>query len=244
MTLSEASHKLVIIESLQQVDSEVLEATSGSQLGLINSITRPGLNNEEKRHMSNVSTYTQRLKQLGFSLDTLEDIEPAIFRWMRRLLTGYRRLSLGFVRSNLQNVLSLGADINARWLGLPPLIHLFARFRRIDTVDEEHNKTMMIDIAIALLESGLDPLTRTDGRFSVFDAARYRGWTSELALALQKTGYDLDEVRQKSRLAQWVLFHPGHSLAESTAVDHSQIEPPSTAGLVSRRAVAGDRLEE
>ena len=187
------------------------------------------------------STYTQRLKQLGFSLDTLEDVQPAIFKWTVFLLTGYGRPSpsLGDIRSTLQIVLSLGADMNARWRGFP-LLNLLWGCKRIDTDNEESNTTLMTDIAIALLENGVDFLALSDDGLSVFNVAKHRGWTTELGLALQKTGYDFDEVRQETELAQLAFFHPGFSLARSTAVDRSQ----STAGVVSRRAIAGDRLEE
>ena len=195
----------------------------------------------QERHMSILSTYTQRLKQLGFRLDTLEDAEPPIFMWMRYLLTSNIRLPLGFIRSTLQILLSLGADIKAQWRGFPLLLHLFAKLGLSDTDDEEHNTTMIV---IALLENGADPLALSDNGVSVFDVAEYEGLASELALALQRTGYDLGKVRYKTLLAQVIFFDPGVSLAESTAVDHSQIEPPSKAGLVSRRAITGDRLEE
>ncbi|KAI4221469.1 MAG: hypothetical protein LQ349_007834 [Xanthoria aureola] len=173
-------------------------------------------------------------------LDTLEDAVPAIVTWIHDIVTLASPLPLGCMRSTLQILLSLGADINARWLGCPPVIYLFSKHKRIDTDDEESNTTIVTEFLIALLEKGADPLALLDNGASIFDAAEGSGLTSELALALQKTGYDLDEVRQKIHLAQWSFRNPGHSLAESTAIDRSQ----STAGVVSRRAVAGDRLEE
>ena len=219
-----------------------MEATSASQKYLVFSIFfAVHIGNREEWGVGICLTYSQRLKQLGFSLDTLGDAEPAIFRWASLLLEELSRSSLGLIRSTLQIVLSFGADINARWCGDPLLICLFLELRRID---EESKTTMMTEIVIALLESGIDFLALSETGWSVFDAAEYNGWIPELVLALQETGYDFDEVRHKIRLAQWRLRNPGHSLAESTAVDHSQIEPPSKAGLVSRRAIAGDRLEE
>ena len=261
---SESSNYLVITETLQQVDSDTLEATSASQNYLVFSIfCAVHVGNREEWGVGIFLTYIQRLKQLGFSLDTLGDAEPAaIFRWVCLLLEKLSRSSLGLIRSTLQILLSFGADINARCCGVPPLVYLFGipecihrvdeeantDAKESDTDDEESNTTIVTEIAteiaIVLLESGADLLALTDNGASVFDAAECRGSTSELALALQKTGYDLDEVRQKIRLAQWGFFHPRCSLAKSTAVDRSQIKPPSTAGLVSRRAVAGDRLEE
>ena len=239
--LSEARKFLIIIETLQQVDSDTMEATSASQEHFLYFIIHLGVrDNMEERDIDILSTYTQRLKQLGFSLDTLEDAEPAIVRWMRLLLTGNNRPTLGSIRSTLQIVLSLGADINARAIGYPSLIYLIINYRHIDTDDKESNTRFMTEIIIALLESGSDLLTLSYNGFSVFDVAEYCGRTSELALALQETGYDFDEVKYKIALAQWNFFNPGHSLAESTAVDRSQ----STAGMVSRRAIAGDRLEE
>ena len=232
---------LIIIEKLQQVDSDTLEATSASQVFLILSITTLELPNQiGERQMSIPLTYTQRLKQLGFSLDTLENDPPAIFWWMRLLVTGNSRPSLEFIRSSLQILLSLGADLNARSSGCPLLIYLFMSSRLIGEDDEEPNTTMMTEILMALLENGVDLLALSDDGLSIFDLAEHTGLNSELAQALQRTGYDLGKVRYKTLLAQVIFFDPGVSLAESTAVDRSQ----STAGVVSRRAVAGDRLEE
>lgn len=152
------------------------------------------------------------------------------------------KLSPEGIRSTLQIVLGLGADINARWRGLPPLQCLFAIFGYLDTNENQYDN--MIEAATALLENGADLFALDDEGDSVFDVAEFGGKTSELSLALQRTGYDLDEVRYKIDLAQWYFDNPGHGDAESTAVDLSQIEPPSTAGLVARRVVAGDRLEE
>ncbi|KAI4222605.1 MAG: hypothetical protein LQ349_007599 [Xanthoria aureola] len=101
-------------------------------------------------------------------------------------------------------------------------------------------ETKLEERHMTLLEKGADPLALHDSGLSVFNMAEDYGWTSELALALQETGYDLDEVRDKTLLAQWIFLHPGFSVAKSTAVDCSQ----STAGVVSRRAIAGDRLED
>ena len=220
------------------MDSDTLEATSASQRYLVYSIfCAVHIGNREEWGVGITLTYSQRLKQLGFSLDTLGDAEPAIFRWASLLLEELSRSSLGLIRSTLQIVLSFGADINARWCGDPLLICLFLELRRID---EESKTTIVTEILMALLESGIDFLALGENGVSVLDAAEYNGWTSELALALQETGYDLDEVERKIRLAQVVFFRPGFSLARSTALDRSQ----SKAGVVSRRAIAGDRLKD
>ena len=215
-----------------------MEATSASQKNLVFSIFYAvHIGKREEWGVGICLTYSQRLKQLGFSLDTLGDAEPAIFRWASLLLEELSRSSLGLIRSTLQIVLSFGADINARWCGDPLLICLFLELRRID---EESKMTIVTEILMALLESGIDFLALGENGVSVLDAAEYNGWTSELALALQETGYDLDEVERKIRLAQVVFFRPGISFARSTAVDRSR----STAGVVSRRAIARDRLED
>ena len=225
---AECSNYLVITETLQQADSDTLEAFPTSQYSVIRAIVVNGyLNTFEKRPISILSTYTQRLKQLGFSLDTLEDAVPAIFGWM---MIENSQAVLEGLRSTLHMLLSLGADVNSRWRGDPPVTFLFAQYPT----------PIMTEIAIALLENGVDPLALDDSGFSVFDIAQSYGGTSELVLALQETGYNLDEVRKKIRLAQRVFFRPGFSLARSTAVDRSQ----SKAGLVSRRAIAGDRLKD
>ena len=231
---------LLIIEELQRVDSDTLEATSASQAILVKYITKPGLPNLGERQMSILSTYTQRLKQLGFSLDTLENDQPAIFEWMLGLVAKNSRPSLGFIRSSLQILLNFGADINARCFGSPSLILAFGIPECMDTDDYEVNATMVTPIVIALLEKGADPLALHDNGASIFNAAEHTGLNSELAQALQRTGYDLGKVRFKTLLAQLNYFRRGFRLARSTAVDRSQ----SKAGVVSRRAVAGDRLED
>lgn len=241
---AEFSNYLVITETLQQADSDTLEAFPTSQYSVIRAIVVCGwINTFEKRPIYKLSTYTQRLKQLGFSLDTFEDAEPAVFRWMMidYLVFENSRAVLEGLRSTLPMLLSLGADVNSRWRGYPPLIWLFRKNNRgIDTDDFESRTTNVTDIAVALLENGVDLLALSDEGFSVFDVAEHNGLNSQLVQALQRTGYNFGKVRYKTLLAQWIFFNPGVSLAKSTAVDRSQ----SKAGVVSRRAIAGDRLEE
>ena len=218
-----------------------MEVTSASQENFVSTIIELEDRDSdylEERDMGIISTYTQRLKQLGFSLDTLEDAEPAVFLWMSYQL--YCPF-LESIRSTLPILLSLGADINARWLGSPPLIDFFETYA-IHTDDEEVDAGILIETAIELLENGADILALSDDGLSVFDVAEYEGLASELALALLETGYDLDEVEHNIDWAQWCFDNPGHGVAESTAVDLAHMEEAS--GLVSRRAIAGDRLEE
>ena len=232
------------------MDSDTLEATSASQKKFVFAITEleqchitelEDSDSMEERDMGIFSTYTQRLKQLGFSLDTLEDAKPAVFLWMSCQLFRYDCRFLVSIRSTLPILLSLGADINARWRGSPPLINFFGEYA-VRTDDEEVDAGILIETAIELLENGADILALSDDGLSVFDVAEYVGLASELALALQETGYDLDEVEHNIDWAQWCFDNPGDGVAESTAVDLAHMEEAS--GLVSRRAIAGDRLEE
>lgn len=241
-----APNYLVVAEKLQQVDSDALEATPSSQAAIIQflvvKVRRLKYAHFYRRHMSLISTHTQRLMQLGYSLGTLEDVMPPIFLWILFTVNEKRRASLKRFRSILEILLNLGADINARWRQYPPLIYFFRHYTRLDKGDKASKTRKVTAIVIALLEKGADPLALHDSGLSVFNMAEDYGWTFELALALQETGYDLDEVRQETELAQLIFFDMGVSLAESTAVDIAHMEEPS--GLISRRAIAGDRLEE
>ncbi|KAI4263553.1 MAG: hypothetical protein L6R42_001308 [Xanthoria sp. 1 TBL-2021] len=229
--------------TLLMVDSDTMEATSTSQSCLIDCITQAqAFSGKLGRLRTLDSPYFQQLKQYNYSLSTLEDHMPAVLIWVSYVQREFVKPSPEGIRSTLQILLGFGADICARLYGVTPLYYLFISQLRLDTNEEQYENT--IEIAIALLENGADLFALNDNGVSVFDIVIGTGWTSELVLVLQRTGYDLDEVRNKIYLAQWAFRNPGHSLAESTALDRAQIEPPSTAGLVSRRAVAGDRFEE
>ncbi|KAL8757874.1 MAG: hypothetical protein Q9199_001902 [Rusavskia elegans] len=242
-TLQGDSNWVGVIEVLQQVDSDTMEATSSSQDYLIYCITTTQEDSGKLGRPKTLdSSYFQQLQQFKYSLDTLEDDWPAVFKWISQVQNVFDNLSLESIRSSLQILLGLGADIDARWIGLPPLHYLFELHVRLDTNEEQYDN--MIEVATALLENGADLFALDDKGDSVFDVAELRRRTSELSLALQRAGYDVEEVRHKIYLAQWAFRNPGHSLAESTALDRAQIEPPSTEGLVSRRVVHGDRLED
>lgn len=246
---------VAVIDVLQQVESDTMEATSTSQSHLINCLNYAEtshlihcLNFAEtssrklKRQKTLDSPYFQQLKHFKYSLDTLQDYRPAVFEWIFQVQLEFVKLSTEAIRSTLQILLGLGADMYARCFGYTPLHYLFRLDRLLDKNAEPYRNT--IEIATALLENGADLFALDDEGDSVFDAAEFGGKTSELSLALQRAGYDIDEVRYKMYLAQWAFRNPGHGFAESTALDRAQIEPPSTAGLVSRRVVHGDRLEE
>ncbi|KAL8928986.1 MAG: hypothetical protein Q9208_001429 [Pyrenodesmia sp. 3 TL-2023] len=101
-----------------------------------------------------------------------------------------------------------------------------------------------LEVATALLKNGADPYALNRYGKSLFDGAEDYGQTSILLEALERAGYEINEVQEEIEWRQWCFDNPGHGFAESTAVDGAQIAPPSTEGLVLRKSVHGDRLEE
>ncbi|KAL8658083.1 MAG: hypothetical protein Q9226_001287 [Calogaya cf. arnoldii] len=240
----EDSNLMVLIQLLQQANYDTMEATFASQNFLVHWITISSADFSPHYKLSKplLSPYIQQLRQLGFRLDTPEEGRPVIFKWIHsvQFLTVMR--SPGHINRMLQTLLSFGADIYARWYGLTPLQYLFVLHRRFEADEEQYRNT--IEMAVVLLEHGADPYALTDSGFSIFDFAKASELTCGLDLALQRTGYDPDEVRYKIDMARRLIKNPGEGVAKSTAVDNTHLLQPSTASLVSRRIVAGDRLED
>ncbi|KAL9626354.1 MAG: hypothetical protein Q9204_007372 [Flavoplaca sp. TL-2023a] len=138
---------------------------------------------------------------------------------------------------------SYGANIHARWEDLSSLQYLFY-LKGLLHEDQKQKRLPIVEVAIALLEQGADLFALDDDGDSVFDTAEEHGLTSDLFLAVQRAGYDLDEVKDKIAYLQWVFDNPNCGIAESTAIDSSQIGPSSITGLTPRRAIVGDRLED
>ena len=226
------SDRVAIINMLQHSDGDILEHTSEDwNISLLDALSNPWMDPESVRSEQR-STYLERLKQLGIRFSNDSDWGPPVFRWIVRIIRREVTIEPWNVEFTLQTMLGFGADIDARKFGYSPLHCVF--LKELDFSDDTrlnvqcHN---LMETAKALLKHGADPFALTDYGHSVLDIAEEDGWTTELHEVLQQTGYDLDEVRYKIDLAQWIFNNPDRESAESTAIDSSQIEPPSTAGL-------------
>ncbi|KAL8884896.1 MAG: hypothetical protein Q9215_007155 [Flavoplaca cf. flavocitrina] len=191
-----------------------------------------------------LSSY-QWLKQLGVGLEDWKDTRPAVFQWISVVTDdtfALDRSSKGLGHT-LRTLRALGADICARWLELSPLQYLFFP-HSCSITGQKEDSFSLVEVATALLENGAELFTLSEGGNSVFHIAEYYGLTSELSLAVQRAGHDLDEVRDQLVDLQWVFDNPNCGIAESTAIDNAHIEPSCTTGLASRKGIVGDRLED
>lgn len=101
-----------------------------------------------------------------------------------------------------------------------------------------------LEVATALLKNGADPYALNWYGRSVFDYAEDCDQTPILLQSLERAGYDIEEVQDEIGRRQWCFNNPGHGFAETTALDDAQIAPPSAEGLILRKGIRGDRLEE
>lgn len=165
--------------------------------------------------------------------------------WIARIRSHELTLNAGKIEFTLQTMLEFGADIYARLRGEPPLHYAFSQ--EPDFSDEtrlnvqRHN---LMETVKTLLKHGADIFALTDDGLSVLDIAKIYGWTTELYEAMQQIGCCLEGIRLKLELAQLIFYNSDGAFVESTAIDSSLNKPPSTAGLISRRALPGDRLED
>ena len=228
------------MDILQLKDSEVGDVTE--KQGVISSIMSSQFDRDRRSENRELSNY-QWLKHLGFGFDISEDTIPAVFRWIVHARTcsiaqDTADRSPKVLRYTLRTLLSLGADICARWLQLSPLQYSF----HIAVLEED--RLLRVKLATALLENEADLFALDDNGESVFDFAEQSGLTSDLFVAVQRVGYDLDEVIDKIDHLQWVFHNPNCGIAESTAIDNAQVAPSFTTELTSRRAIVSDRLED
>ncbi|KAL9629294.1 MAG: hypothetical protein Q9204_005354 [Flavoplaca sp. TL-2023a] len=235
--------RLAILNMLQHPNGDILEHTSEVwEYVLFQALSRPWIRNESVRSEQR-STYLQRLRQLGirFSNGKFE----IFFQWIIRIRLHEVTIKPGNLEFMLQTMLEFGADTYARSDGLS-LLH-FLIYKEPYFSDDTRLKVQrhnLMETAKALLNQGADLFALTDHGLSVLDITEHFGWTNELYEALQQTGYNLDEVKHKIDLAQWIFNNPDQAYAGSTAIDCSGNERPPTAGLSLRRGMPGDRLED
>ncbi|KAL8934553.1 MAG: hypothetical protein Q9211_005162 [Gyalolechia sp. 1 TL-2023] len=233
-----------IVKLLQQADSDFMEVvastTTWQTLPMWFNIDQDEEATIEK-NMTLAIAYIQRLKELGLRLEDYDDGFALVVQWLVVVDLSTLRFSREAIRTMLRTVLSLDADLcTADGYGFAPLHTLFF-FRDDRTENRLHNS---FEMATALLQNGADPYALTVLGTSTFDLAEKYGFTSIFLEALEEAGYDIKEVQSEIEWRQWCFENPDHGFGESTAVDDTRIAPPSTEGLVSRRGVRGDRLED
>ncbi|KAL8753903.1 MAG: hypothetical protein Q9184_005280 [Pyrenodesmia sp. 2 TL-2023] len=230
-----------VIKLLLQADSNVIEDCRTTTLPpyfLQNIIDSQREGERGTRSISIDSPYLQRLKQSGFMLDDYNSETKTLGLWVSFVQYSAIRWSSSSIETMLRTVLDLGADICAvDRHGDGPLHGMYVVGRNEASL---HNA---FEVATALLKNGADPYALNRYGDSVFDRARYFGQTSILLRALERAGYEVNEVQEEIKWRQWCFHTPGHGFAESTAIDGAQIAPPSAEGLILRKGLRGDRLE-
>lgn len=189
-------------------------------------------------------SYWQRLIELGSSLgyNLWDEGGMLLFSWISMMRACEVKLSRNTIGEMLRTISSVGVEFGEKPLyGWHALHWEFFFFKKNNSTETSFHNSF--EIATVLLQHGADPCALTNNGNSVFDVADLQDCTSIFVNALEEAGYDIEEVRRETERRQWFFKNPGHGFAESTAVDDAQLAPPSTKGLVARRAVRGDRLE-
>lgn len=234
-TNSEDREYVAVVQLLQQAESDIME--SFNQFRFVRHMVECQI---AKRSLSiNSLLYLQAIRDSGFRFDSHPpDDGGAILLFVDCTCSSVERLSANVLREVLQSLLEFGADIcGADTYGRQPLHWVFLY------ECTEVRVLNLIETATALLQCGADPCALDNNGYSSFDWAEMNGSTREWHKALEKVGFDVQEVQVESEQRQW-CYRSGHGFAESTAVDEDQIAWPSTEGLVRRKAVPGDRLED
>ncbi len=188
------------------------------------------------------SPYLQLLKESGVKLNETDYDFSVLGYWASLSQSSNIRFSSSTIKTMLQMLLYLGADICAvDGYGLEPLQAVFLS-RTLSSNEAEFHNTL--EVATALLKNGADPYALNWFGRSVFNYAEDYDTIPVLLQSLERAGYDFNEVQEEVKRRQWYFNNPNHGSAESTAVDDTQVGPPSAKGLVLRRGARGDRLDD
>ncbi|KAL9006272.1 MAG: hypothetical protein Q9188_000994 [Gyalolechia gomerana] len=233
----------VIVELMQQAENDIAKDSSVSQILFSDwATTASSGKGILERPITPDLAYIQRLKELGFRLNDVVNGATALVWWMLSVQESVAQLSPKSINAMLLTILSLGAAVcTADQFGYHPLHWIFMLVGHDRAEAGVHNA---FEIVTALLQNGADPCALADYGYSVFDVAEFNDCTSIFLEALEQAGFDINEVRCETEWRQWCFKNPDHGFGESTAVDDAQVGPPSRKGLVSRRAIRGDRLED
>lgn len=211
------------------------------------------------RSISLKSPYLQRLRESGFTLNDDQSVPIALDWWVRRIQYSSIRWSSVPIETMLRTLLDLGVDMSAADHDSDSLLyHMLIRTAHERSKLSFHNtlgvaaaydrnETLSyntLELATALLKNGADPYALNRYGYSIFDNAEHDGHTPILLQSLERAGYNFDEVRDEVRRRQWCFRNPDHGFAESTAVEGAHVGSPSAKGLIPRKGVRGDRLED
>lgn len=233
-----------MIELLLQAENNVIEdsKTSTEPLSFVDNLFHNRTRTLWERTTSIDGPYIQRVKRSGLWLNDSKSEVKALGYWAFRTQKSDIRFSSSTIKLMLRTLLGLGANLCARdGYGPGPLYGLTYRSSHHCNEALFHNT---LEVATALLKNGADPYALNLKGISVFDIAEDRHQMPILVESLKRAGYGVDEVRDEIERRQWCFFNPDHGYAESTAVDDTQIGPPSAEGLVLRKGARGDRLED
>ncbi|KAL8942549.1 MAG: hypothetical protein Q9216_001593 [Gyalolechia sp. 2 TL-2023] len=242
----EDRHYEVVVELSQRAESDIFEDSPESPWLFRNFFSRAKNKETLEGPIISKTAYVERLKELGFKLGFPQVYSDHHFFSLVNSIDvierGHVQLSRKFIREWLQTIAILGVKIHVTDSDGYNLLH-WTFFIDWKARTEQSSHTLF-ELTTALLQEGVNPYALTNFNESVFNIAEENDLTSVFIKALEEAGYDPDEVRQETERRQWCFENPGHGFAESTAVDDAEIAPPSEEGLVLRRAVRGDRLED
>ena len=234
------SEYIKVVQLLLQAESGIFEECSADTCFHIIYYLRDSFlqSGNQRRSVLMDFPYLQRLKECGFRFGP-EASEFAVYPFVR-LTLAIEQVSAEMVGKILQLLPDLGLDIYA--INSDGDLLLYWLF--LDPREEAHAHNM-IEVVTALLQNGADPCALDGSGKSLFDWAEYRGWNAEWFEALERAGYDAGEVEEETRRRKWLRYHPGDAYVSGrSGVDEELVASPSRKGLVRRRAVPGDRLEE
>ena len=228
-----------VVQLLHQAESDIVEDCSTSSTDILYRYVDELVSQAGKYGRLRTTKYLQRLKECGFIFDGKRSDE-VIFAFKRLLRSG-NQVSAELISTILRILLNSGLDICAMEYYEYGAVHILLLSEKLEG-RHAHN---MIEIASALLQNGADPCALDYLGESPFDYAERHGWTAEWFEALGRAGYDIDEVKKETERRQWLFDHPGGAyVCERSGIDEEMVAPPARDGLVLRRAIVGDRLED
>ncbi|KAL8988391.1 MAG: hypothetical protein Q9177_002530 [Variospora cf. flavescens] len=200
--------------------------------------------------------YLQRLSELGFKVERYHSNLLLSYFMIEYIGSGVQ-YSSEHIAATLGMLVDLGVDlcpVDSPW-GRTLLHQLFwmaesnfagrlsCNWLEVGGFEDDWLEVNWVEVATAFLKNGADPYALDPFGDSLFDVAEMSNRTSSLLQALERAGYDVDEVQREIQWRQWCFHNPSHGFAASTAVDGAEIAQPSAKGLVLRKSNRGDRDE-
>ena len=233
------SKYIEVVQLLLQTESDILEDCSTFSYYYLAFYLRYKVlqAGKQERLMTTRLPYWQRLKECGFRFDP-EILDTVAAAFFAQIISCDSQVSADSISTFLQLLLDVGLEICAMdFVGFRAL-HLLLSSKKLES-------RRLLENATAFLQNGADPCALDDWGMSPCDWAESYGWTAEWFEALERAGYDVDEVEEETERRQWIFHHPGDAFVSGrSGIDEDLVASPSREGLVLRRAVAGDRLDE